>query len=276
MKPTTLSPGKFGLIILVLGLSIGLISWDYQQKTGNTPQSSTDTIPKKTKEKKVKDLDEALAELERADFQVDMEKMQADIARAMKEIDGEKIKLDIEKAMKDVDFAKIEAEVKASLAKVDWENVKKEIASAMKEVDLAKIEHEVQASLARVDWENMKKELEKVKEIDMKKLGEELKKLSAEMNELGPKLEVEMKKAKLELEKAKAELKEYKEFVDGLDNDGLISKKEGYSLEHKDGTLLINGKKAGEGVYNKYKSFLDKHPKFKLNTNNENDQLIEL
>ena len=36
-----------------------------------------------------------------------------------------------------------------------------------------------------------------------------------------------MEKAKVGLEKAKAEMKEYKEFVDGLEKDGLINKKRG-------------------------------------------------
>lgn len=45
------------------------------------------------------------------------------------------------------------------------------------------------------------------------------------MKELGPKMQKEMEKAKVEMEKAKAEIKEYKGFVDGLENDGLINKK---------------------------------------------------
>ena len=98
----------------------------------------------------------------------------------------------------------------------------------------------------------------------MKKLDEEMKKLREEMKELGPKLEKEMQKAKVEIEKAKAEIKEYKAFVDGLENDGLINKKEGYTLKHKDGELFINGKKATEQTYNKYRNFLEKHKKFNI------------
>ncbi len=258
MKPTTLSPGKYIIILLALVVSIGLISWDYQQKNGITPPDQQDTIPKK--EKKVKDLDDVLAELDRAEFQIDLEKIQAEIAKAMKEFDGAKIRMEVDKAMKEVDFAKIQTE----------------IAKAMKEVDFAKIQQEVQAELAKVDWEVVKKEIEKVKEVDMKKLEVEMKKLGEEMKELGPKIEVEMKKAKIEMEKAKAEIKEYKTFVDGLDSDGLIIKKEGYTLQHKDGELLINGKKASEGTYNKYRSFLEKHPKFTINVKDEEDSVIEL
>ena len=73
-----------------------------------------------------------------------------------------------------------------------------------------------------------------------------------------------LQKAKVEIEKAKAEIKEYKDFVNGLESDGLINKKEGYTLKHKDGELFINGKKASEQTYNKYRNFLDKHKKFSI------------
>ncbi|HEX5652902.1 MAG TPA: hypothetical protein VFX58_07505, partial [Chitinophagaceae bacterium] len=59
-------------------------------------------------------------------------------------------------------------------------------------------------------------------------------------------------------------MKEYKEFVDGLDKDGLINKKENYMIKHEDGVLTINGKKAADNVYSKYRSFLEKHKKFNI------------
>jgi hypothetical protein len=106
--------------------------------------------------------------------------------------------------------------------------------------------------------------MNKVKDIDMKELNEEMTKLKEEMKELGPKLEKEMKNAKVEIEKARIIIKEYKSFVDGLAGDGLIKKDEPYTLKHKDGELFINGKKAADATYNKYKSFLEKHPKFNI------------
>ena len=112
--------------------------------------------------------------------------------------------------------------------------------------------------------EKIKEEMNKVKNMDLKKLDADMEKLGKEMKELGPKLEKEMQKAKVEIEKAKAELKEYKEFVNGLESDGQIHKKEGYTLKHKDGELYINGKKATEDVYNKYRKFLEKHKKFNI------------
>lgn len=292
MKPTNLLTGRYLLPLLVLLFSIGLISWDYQQKSGQTPQNQQDTLPKKVKEKKMKDLDEVLAELERTDLQAEMEKVQDELAKAAREFDGAKIKLEIDKAMKEVDMAKIQQEIAAAMKdfdgakiklelekamkEVDMKEIQAEIAKAMKEVDLAKIQQEVQAELAKADWEKMKKELEKVKQIDMKELEAGMKKMAEEMKEIGPKIEAEMKKAKQEIEKAKAEIKEYKVFVDGLDSDGLINKKEGYSLKHKDGVLLINGKKASDGTYSKYRDFLEKHPKFNLKFSDDDDEVIEL
>ncbi len=95
------------------------------------------------------------------------------------------------------------------------------------------------------------------------------KKLEIEMKDLGPKIEKEMQKAKVEIEKAKVEMKEYKGFVDGLDKDGLINKKEGYTIRHKNGELIINGKKQPADVYSKYRSFLEKHTKFNIKKSND-------
>ncbi len=74
-----------------------------------------------------------------------------------------------------------------------------------------------------------------------------------------PEIEKELAKAKKEVEKAKAEVKEYKTFVDDLASDGLIDKKGEYTIKHKNGELIINGKTQPAGVYNKYRSFLEKH-----------------
>ena len=84
------------------------------------------------------------------------------------------------------------------------------------------------------------------------------------MKGIGPKIEKEMENAKASIEKAKAEMKEYKGFVDGLEKDGLINKKEGYTIQHKNGDLIINGKKQPVDVYNKYGGFLKKHEKFTI------------
>ena len=273
MKPKTFANGRLRLLLLTIALTVGLVSWDYKQTPGKYQQATNDTTPKKKsidREKKIRDLDDVLDELNAVDMKEEMEKAKKEIAEAMKNFDGDKIRLEIDKALKEVDMAKIGKEVQESLTKVDFNKIKEEVANALKEVDMAKIQKEVQESLAKVDFEKIKEEIQKVKEVDMSKLEADMKKLGEEMKELSPKLEKEMEKAKAEIEKAKAEIKEYKNFVDGLENDGLINKKEGYTLKHKDGELFINGKKASEKTYSKYRSFLEKHKKFKIEKTDDN------
>src|SRR5688572_8075554 len=115
MKPGTLTSRRIWLPLLAIGLIVALASWDLKQAPGgryDQQYQPTDTTPKKKKtEKKVRDLDEALEELERVDIEKEMQKAQEEIAKAMKEFDGEKIRLDIEKAIKSIDMGKIQREV---------------------------------------------------------------------------------------------------------------------------------------------------------------------
>src|ERR1051326_3382750 len=190
-KPST---GKYFLpTILVICFSVALIAWGgqkqpHQQKTTN--QNITDTVPKAKVDKKIRDLDDVIDELDKAELKVNMDKVNAELGEAMKKIDMAKIKMDVDKAMKEVDLDKIKAEVEKATK--------------------------------------------------------------------------EMEEAKVEMEKAKIEMKEYKSFVDALDKDGLINKKEGYTIQHKNGELIINGKKQPADVYSKYRPFLEKHAKFTI------------
>ncbi len=268
MKPAIRQTGKVAAIVLALAISIGLLSWGTRQTPSGQPAQKTDTLPeKKQKEKKTRDLDEIFSEKEMAEFSQAMAKMQEELARAMKEIDGEKIRLEVEKALKEVDMEKIGKEIQASLAAVDWNKTRTEIERALKEVDMEKIQQEIRASMANADWEKMKTELEKFKSEEFSK---EMQKLKAEMEELGPRIRKEMEKAKGEMEKAKESMKAYKEFINGLEKDGLLSKKEGYELEHRNGRLLINGKAIQQADYDRYRSFLEAHPSFRINTKDDN------
>ena len=272
MKPKTFTAGPLLLVLLTLVLTIGLLSWDHKKSPDRYKQSMNDTLPKTKstdREKKVRDLDDVLDELDAADMKVDAEKIQKEVEEAMKNIDGAKMKMDVEKALKEVDFEKIRKEVEMEMARVDFTKIKSEMAMAMKEMDAAKIQQEVQASLEKINWDKMKADIDKVKEIDMNKLDDEMKKATDEMKNLGPQIKEEMEKAKVELEKAKTEMREYKEFVNGLENDGLINKKEGYSIRHKNGELEVNGKKVSNEVYSKYRNFLEKHKKFSIEKNND-------
>jgi len=235
---------------LVACFSLNLLSWGGQKQTHQqkTEQSLNDTVPKNKTEKKIRDLDDVLDELDRADLKIDMDKVNEQLKEAMKQIDMAKIQMDVNKALKEVDMEKIKTQVE----------------KATNEINAAKIDKELKESLASVDWEKMNKQMEGLKNIDMSKLDADMKKLEMEMKGLGPKIEKEMQNAKASIEKAKAQMKEYKSFVDGLEKDGLINKKETYIIQHKNGELIINGKKQPADVYNKYGSFLRKHEKFTI------------
>ena len=251
-KPFT---GKFLIpVALLTCFSVVLIAWRGQKQPHQrrTEQNVNDTIPKNKTDKKIRDLDEAIDELNNVEINVNMDKVNEQVKEAMKQIDMAKIQMEVDKAMKEVDMDKIKAEVE----------------KATKEIDAAKIDQEVKESLAKVDWNKIQKQIneqmEKVKEIDMSKLNEEMKDLQIKMKDLQPRIEMQMEKAKEQIEKAKVEMKEYKSFVDGLDNDGLINKKGEYTIQHKNGELIINGKKQPADVYDKYRGFLEKHPKFTI------------
>jgi hypothetical protein len=227
-----------------------LSSWDFKNTYAawdDNDYDNCDTIPKK--EKKIRDLDDVLDELNGVDLKMDMEKIQKELNESMKNLDMKKMQLDMEKSMRGMNFEKMQKEMEQSMAKIDFSNIEKEMAKAMKEFDAAKIQKEIQESMEK---------------IDMKKMQLDMEKMQAELSKIGPEIEKSMEKAKVEVEKAKEEMKEYKEFVDGLEKDGLINKKEEYTIKHNNGELFINGKKASNATYKKYKTFLDKRKKFTI------------
>ncbi len=271
MKPTKKMTGRILILLMVSGLTLALVSWRGQQQNGKDRQAQNDTIPKKSSQPK--DLDEVLAELEGLNLEETMKNARIEIEKAMKEIDTDKIRLEIDKAMKEVDFDKIQKQIEESIAKVDLTEMKAEMEKAMKEIDVEKLQAQIKESFREVDMEKIKKEMEKVRDIDMKKLEADLSKMKEELKDIGPRIDKELANAKVEIEKAKVEIKEFKGFVDGLEKDGLISKKEGFTLKHENGELFINGKKASEQVYNRYRDFLQKHKKFNMVQNDKDFDL---
>ncbi len=251
MKFKTSFAGVAATVVAIAGLSFMLISWDYSPDkykfAGN--QQKNDTIPPP----KIK--------IENPDVNIDLEIKNAmqEVEKALKEFDASKIQAEISKALKEADMEKMKAELDASLAKIDGEKIKAEIEKALKDIDFEKIKAELKESLEKVDMEKIKRDL------DMKKLKEELKGLKKELEKLGPEIKESLQKAKVELEKAGEELKAFKDFIDGLEQDGLISKKDDYSIVHKDGDLIINDVKQPKTVYKKYRTYLDKHKSFEIN-----------
>ena len=147
---------------------------------------------------------------------------------------------------------------------IDGDKIRMEIDKAMKEVDMEKIKQEAKESISRTDWNKMKKELEDVKHMNLDKLNTDMKRMEEELKKTGPQIEKEMARVKIEMEKARIEMTAYKEFTDGLEKDGLITKKEGYTIQHKNGELIVNGKTVTAEFYNKYRPFLEKHKTFNI------------
>jgi hypothetical protein len=254
------------LIIIASALIITLVAWK-EDRFAQTQQTLSDTLPKKN-DGKAKDFDEVMKELEKAQLELehnlknmpqidfDDKKIKIEIENSMKDFDAEKLKLQVEQAMKEVDMTKIKEQMEAAMKEVDMEKVKLQMAEAMKDLDSQKLRLHVQEALAKVDMEKIKVQLEELKNV-------EIPKIEVEMKNIKPQIDEALAKAKVQIEKAKQDIKEYKAFEDALDKDGLINKKENYSIEHKDGQLIINGKVQSQAVYNKYASFLEKHKKFK-------------
>jgi len=271
------------LMLIAGSLAITLVAWK-QNRFAQADSITTDTLPKK-EQTKIKNFDDALEQLEKAQIQVEQslknlptKDMQLQIENALKQIDVDKIKINIDDAMKQIDAGKINAQIESAMKHIDAEEIKKnladamkeihpeeikaQLAEAMKEIDIEKTKAEVNASIAKIDMEKIKANIEEMKKT-------ELPKIEAEMKKIKPQIDEEIKKAKVEIDKAKVELREYKAFEDGLEKDGLINKKENYKIEHKDGQLIINGKAQPQSVYNKYRSFLEKHKNLTIEKNED-------
>ena len=80
-----------------------LSSWNNANANWNDKAYTiNDTVPKK--DKKIRDLDDVINELNNADLKFDMEKIQRELKESMKMLDMQKIQLDFEKTMRNVDF----------------------------------------------------------------------------------------------------------------------------------------------------------------------------
>jgi copper chaperone CopZ len=211
----------FAALVLLLALSLTARN----QTTPPAKQTAIDTVPKR--EKKIKDLDEALLELDKSH-------------------------IEIEKSLKSIDWSKIEKDINESLRNIDVSKINADVKNALKEIDVAKLKAEIDASIAKIDFDKIKVDIEKIKEIDLEKIRVDIEKIK-------PDIELTIKGAKEGIEKAKKELTEYKSFVDDLEKDGLINKKEPYTIEHKKAQLIINGKVQPADVYARYRLFLEKH-----------------
>ncbi|MBL0154167.1 MAG: hypothetical protein IPP93_12020 [Chitinophagaceae bacterium] len=274
MKPTLVKSTRWVLFIAVIALTVSLVSWDFKQSPLQVKYDRTDTVPKTKsteREKKIRDLDDVLDELNAVDMEKELEKAKAEMKEAMKSFDKDKIKFELDKAMQEIDVEKMKKELEKELSNVNLQEIKLEMEKAMKEaqeslakIDTKKIQEEINQSLKSINFDKLKEELEQVKKINLDQFDKQMEELKVQMDKIGPEIKESLESAKKEIEKAKAEMKEYKSFVDGLDQDGIISKKEEYEIVYKNNELTINGKPATKEVYSKYSNFLSKHKSFTI------------
>jgi len=221
-----------------------------------------DTIPDKTEDgsMKMKDFDNLMGELDKAILQVgeglgkiDFAKIQDDVERSLKSVDIDKIMKDVELSLKDIDLNKIMAEVRTSMKDIDWKKHEAEISKALleaeKEMDLARNE------IRNIDKDKIRKEVENAR-TEIEKSKSEFKKL--DIGKI-------MQEAREGIEKGKEELRLTKAMFTEMEKDGLISSKDGFSIEYKDKELYINGNKQDERTTDRYrKYFTQDHFKIRI------------
>lgn len=267
MKPRSNTPGRSLAALAIVASTVVLLSWNHHPSaitnsstdghgnstlnlerlmSGFSPEYAGDTTPGRNR--KPRDIDEAIEQLDRVDLQAEIEEAMKGVKVAMDQIDEKKLRLEVDKAMKSVDMDQVKKQVQESMSKIDWTELKKT----------------VDESMAKIDWKQIQASMDEVKKINWDEIQKEVQKAKLEIEKQGPQIKLEMEKAKVAVEKAKTELKSFKGFIDGLEKDGLINKKDGYTIDHKDGELKINGKKASDETRKKYRSFLENHDSFHI------------
>ncbi|MBG9375184.1 hypothetical protein I5907_03010 [Panacibacter sp. DH6] len=239
------------LVACLLITVIGALAWqtdDKKKNKGSANKIQRDTIiPRRydydSNEFRIKDLDIALDNLDIGlkELNDGLKDLHIDIAKTVKE------------AMASIDLDKISRDVEIGLSKVDFQEIEKEVERELKNINLGEIKIEVQKSLKEAQNE--------IKKIDKQKLQNEMKELQITLNknELKADIDKAMQDARKEIEKAKQEIKDLKSFTSALENDGLIDRKKGYTVEWtKDGDLIINGKLQPKEVADKYRRFYKK------------------
>lgn len=231
---------------------IGLVTLSFQdspivQLRPEMQQNYDDTLPQKKKDcMNMKEFDQVMEELDK-----NMHK----IGEQLKEIDFALIRKNVEKTFQQVDMEKIMKEAGQALKSVDLEKIMNDVRSSLNDIDTEKINAEVNEAmkeakkeLAKVDKQTVKEAMDEArKELDKAK--EEIKK-------------IDMGKIRSEVDKgigeAKAELNRIKTMFNEMEKDGLISRKDGFSIKYKDKELYINGEKQPASVTDKYRQYFSK------------------
>ena len=197
----------------------------------------------------LQNMDKEILNMQKEVTKIDFDKMHQDITASLNKVDFDKIKTDIDKAMKEIDFSKIEQGVKSALNEIDWENIDDEVKGSLQEA---------KKEIEKINMDAVKKAMEKAK-LEIEKSSKEIKKIN--IDEI-------MKNANAGIAKAKEELRLTKKMFNEMEKDGLINQKEGFTIEYKDKTLIINGKKQSEAIRHKYQQYI-KGDSFKISISKE-------
>jgi hypothetical protein len=231
-----------------------------QTNLGANEKNTSDTVPKK--EKQIRNLDDALLELDKGE---------AEMHKALREIDGAKLEREMREALKgaEIDKARMKEEVSRAMKELDMQKINLEMQKSMaeaqktlKEVNAEKIRAQAEAAVAKIDMDKMKAQLEKVKEMDFSRMKKEL-------EGIRPEVEKSMREARKSIEKARQELTAYKNLVNALDKDGYLNKEASYKVEYKSGELIVNGKKLPSDAVRKYNEYLTEKKDFTLQKDND-------
>lgn len=278
---------------LVIG-SVALVSWAGNPDTALPHLGISDTIPQKSG---TRDFDHELEQIDKAKESLrkinaeDMQKMMKDVEESIAKIDLQKIELDAQKAMKDIDFSKIEKQLKEAMISLEEDLKSQEKNSDLSESKKKEIKKDLEQAREEIkeELEKLRKELKEQKIVTQKEIQQglndakkEMEKAKQEMKENSFDMKKEIEKARVEVDNAKKEVLGYQEMVYDMEEEGLLSTKQDYTIEHKNGIISINGKPLNESSTNKYKKyFRNKDMKIekkdgKINIRNEKDKSVEL
>lgn len=269
---------RWGIPTLGIAAAFALIAWaGNPQESASYQQLSRDTIPSKsnkaTREAGDKDLDKEIRRLDEAKErlkEVDWDHIKKSLEEVRNNLHAEQLQQQIEEAMKQVDMEKINREIQESLRKVDMEKMQKEVNESLKQAyagidqealkkQMDEVKLKIEKEINSQDW---KKEMEAIKKIDLTEMREEMEKAKVDMEKALEELkqekfdfEANRNNAWQEIDKAKEAFKGYQEMIYSLEKEGLLSTKNDYTIQYKDGELTVNGKKQPQEVANRYKKF---------------------
>lgn len=228
MKPL-ISMRYLGCIAATLLLGLSLTG-----STQNAPARQRTIRDNQASEKKTVDLDAAISELERG-------------------------RRELDKTLQDGEWKKQEAELREALKKAETQlaAARADMDKARRELEAVRLKGAAAATPDQADLEGLKQAMEKIREVDLAKVRDELERSK-------PEIERSLQETRVQLDKAKIDLKEYKVFIHELEKEGLIDPKEGYTIEHRNGRFIINGQAQPESVYERHRSFLQQHRDIRL------------